>query len=103
MTTYDNWLEKPYQDAYAKQEATDELVEELLTGEYNIQDPTVFLDAIRNGDCLGSDEVFYKLKEILERGHSYAEIGELVWDAVSQYCEETATDRAEAILEFRKK
>ncbi len=103
MTAYDNWLEKPYQDAYAKQEATDELVEELLTGEYNIQDPTVFFDAIRNGDCLGSDEVFSKLKEILERGHSYAEIGELVWDAVSQYCEETATDRAKAILEFRKK
>lgn len=103
MTAYDNWLEKPYQDAYAKQEATDELVEELLAEDFNIQDPIVFLDAIRSGDCLGSDEVFDKLKKILESGRSYAEIGELVWDAVSQYCEETATERAEAILEFRKK
>jgi hypothetical protein len=103
MTAHDNWLEKPYQDAYAEQEASEELVEELLADECNIQNPSVFLEAINEGACLDSDEVLAELKIILERSHSYAELGELVWDAVSQYCEATATDRAESIIQLRKK
>lgn len=103
MTAYDRWLEKPYQDACAEQEATEELVEQLLEDECNIQNPNVFLEAINEGGCLDSDQVFAELKSILERGHSYAELGELVWDAVSQYCEAEATNRAESIIQLRKK
>ena len=102
MTAYDNWLEKPYQDASEKQDAIDEIAEELLTNECNSQDPSVFMEAINEGACLTNERVYNRLKEILAKGHSYAEIGELVWDEVNAYCEETAIQRAEQIITLRK-
>ena len=103
MTAYDRWLEKPYQDACAEQEAIAEVVEELLSDECNPQNASVFLEAINEGGCLDSDYIHERLLEILSRGHSYADIGELIWDAVVDYCEGNATDRAEAIIQLRKK
>lgn len=103
MTAYDNWLEKPYQDAQAEQEAIEATMEELLANECNCQSPSVFLEAINEGGCLDDDAIHARLKEILARGHSYADIGELVYDAVVAYCEATATDRAESIIQLRKK
>lgn len=103
MTAYDNWLEKPYQDAYAEQEAIEEVMEELLAGECDCQNPSVFLEAINEGGCLDDDDVYARLKEILANGHSYADIGEVVWDAVSKYCEGNAADRAESIIQLKKK
>jgi hypothetical protein len=103
MTAYDNWLEKPAQDAYAEQEAIEEVMEELLASECDCQNPSVFLEAINEGGCLDDDAVHARLKEILAKGHSYADIGELVYDAVVAYCEANATDRAESIIQLRKK
>jgi hypothetical protein len=103
MTAYDNWLEKPYQDAYAEQEAIEAVTEELLANECDYQNPSVFLEAINEGACLDDDAVYARLKEILAKGHSYAEIGELVYDAVVAYCEANAIDRAESIIQVRKK
>jgi len=103
MTAYDNWLEKPAQDAYAEQEAIEEVMEELLASECDCQNPSVFLEAINEGACLDSDFVHARLTEILAKGHSYADIGELVYDAVVAYCEANATDRAESIIQLRKK
>ena len=103
MTAYDRWLEKPAQDYYAEQEAFEEVVEELLVGELDWKNPSVFLEAINEGACLDDDNVHARLKEILAQGHSYADIGELVYDAVVAYCEATAIDRAESIIQFRKK
>lgn len=103
MTAYDRWLEKPYQDACAKQEAIEEVVEELLEDECNPQNPSVFLEAINEGACLTSDHIHARLAEILAKGHSYADIGELVYDAVVEYCESTANIRAESVIQFRNK
>jgi hypothetical protein len=103
MTAYDRWLEKPYQDACAKQEAIEEVVEELLQDECNPQNPSVFLEAINEGACLDNDFVHSRLAEILAKGHSYADIGELVYDAVVEYCESTANTRAESVIKFRNK
>jgi hypothetical protein len=103
MTAYDSWLEKPYQDAYAEQEAIDEIVEGLMQTECNPQDASVFLEAINEGGCLNDDNVHKRLKEILAAGHSYADIGELVYDAVVGYCEANAIDRAESIIKIRRK
>lgn len=101
MTQYDRWLEQPFQETCAKQEAVDELVEELLNGECNPQNLDTFMEAINEGACLTGKEFGESLKKILDKGHSYADIGELVWDAVSVYCEETAELRAESIIKLR--
>jgi len=103
MTAYDNWLEKPFQDACAEQDAIDEIVEELLADECNIQNPDVFLEAINEGACLDDKIVKDRLAEILAKGHSYADIGELIYDAVNAHCEANAIERAESIIQLRKK
>jgi len=102
MTAYDKWLEAPFQNACEEQDEVNEVVEQLLADECNAQDPSVFMEAINEGACLDSPQVFEKLKKILEQGHSYEDIGHLVWDAVNAYCEETAENRAETIIHFRK-
>lgn len=103
MTVYDRWLEQPYQDEYERQDAIDELTEELLEGECNPQNPSVFLEAINEGACLSTDEAYKELQAILHRGHGYDDIGRLVWNAVSDYCADTARDRAESIIIHGKK
>jgi len=61
------------------------------------------LEAINEGACLDDKIVHERLKQILEKGHSYADIGELIYDAVNAYCQTTANDRAESIIQLRKK
>lgn len=102
MTAYDKWLEQPFQEACAKQEAIEEVAEELLADECNPQNPSVFMQAINEGGCLDNPHVFEQLKTILAKGHSYADIGELVYDAVLAYCNATADMRAESIIQLRK-
>ena len=101
MTNYDRWLEKPYQDDCAREDEHNEVVEELLEGECNPQNPDAFMEAINEGACLSGKEFGESLKKILDKGHSYADLGELVWDAVSAYCNETAELRAESIIQLR--
>lgn len=103
MTAYDRWLEKPYQDACDRQDAIDEIIEELLDDELDWRNPSVFLEAINEGACLDSKDIHTRLKEILAQGHSYADIGELVYDAVLEYCNTTAEARARRIIQIRKK
>jgi len=102
MTAYDRWLEQPYQESCAEQEAIEEVIDELLEDECNPQNASVFMEAINEGACLDSDRVHARLKEILAQGHSYADIGELVWDEVFSYCQANAADRAESIIKLRK-
>lgn len=49
------------------------------------------------------DNIAKPLLDALTEAGVFVDIGELVWDAVSQYCEATATDRAESIIQLRKK
>lgn len=88
MTDYDRWLEAPYQEAAAKQEAIDEVAEQLMEGECNPHDVDVFLDAIDNA-CLY--EFREKLAEAIKVGVSgHEKIGKVIWSAVYAHCTATA-------------
>lgn len=103
MTVYDRWLEQPYLDAEAQQEAIEEVYVNLLNDECNPQNPSVFMEAINEGACMSTDRVYEQLKKILSRGYSYADLGHLLWDEVVAYCEGTAMNRAESIIMNGKK
>ena len=91
--TYDDWLEQPFQEAeerlYAIEARTDELCE--IGGEWDAQDYDNFIDAIANG-CLDAQKT--EIENILASGQGYARIGELLWDAVSEYCRDQAEQKA---------
>jgi len=84
MTAYDRWLEAPYQEACEREEAIDEMAEQLLEGECNPHDVDVFLDAIDNA-CLHAAKE--KIAEAIAVGVSGHEaIGKVVWFAVFEHC-----------------
>ena len=93
MTAYDDWLEQPFQEAEARLEAiearTDELTE--IGGEWDAQDYHVFTNALAD-DCLKNYE--QEIKNILATGNGYALLGEVVWSAVTEYCNAQAEEQA---------
>ena len=101
MTAYDRWLEAPIQAHYEEQDAISDIVEEFLEDELNPRNPDVFMEAINEGCCLNTKEFNQALKEILAT-KNYDELGKLVYDYVVDYCQDTAVDRAEAIIQMRK-
>lgn len=101
MTAYDRWLEKPFQEACEREEAFNDIVEQLMDDELDPQNPNVFMQAINEGACLDNKTFNAGLKEILQT-KNFDELGKLVYDFVVDYCQETAELRAKAIIQMRK-
>lgn len=95
MSNYDRWLEQPYQDKYAQDDAIDQEVEALLADEYDIKKFEVFMEAINN-DCLYEEKVQKQITEALQTGDRLA-LGQAIFDAVAQkldnWAENEAVDR----------
>jgi hypothetical protein len=93
MTSYDDWLEQPFQEAEARLDAieyrTDELCE--VGGDWDAQDPDNFINAIADG-CLDAHKT--ELADILATGQGYTRMGEMLWSAVCEYCREQAEHQA---------
>lgn len=92
MTAYDRWLEAPYQEACERNEAIDEIAEQLLDGECDPHDVDVFLNAIDNACLHAAKEQIAKAIAVGVSGHEA--IGKVVWDAVYQHCLEEANSIA---------
>lgn len=92
MTAYDRWLEAPYQEACERDEAIDEMVEQLLDGECDPHDVDVFLSAIDNACLYAMKE---QIAEAIAKGHSGHEaIGKAIWSAVYEHCKTEAENIA---------
>lgn len=92
MSNYDRWLEQPYQDRYAEEDAIDQEVEALLADEYDIKKFDVFMDALNN-DCLHQEPFHQQIIDALQTGDRVA-LGQAIFDAVSKQCDSWAEDHA---------
>lgn len=95
MSNYDRWLEQPYQDKYAEDDAIDQEIEALLEDEYDIKKFEVFMEAINN-DCLYEEKVQKQITDALQTGDRLA-LGQAIFDAVcaklENWAESEAVDR----------
>ena len=92
MSNYDRWLEQPYQERYAEEDAIDQEVEALLADEYDIKKFDVFMDAIAN-DALYADKYQKLITDALQTGDRLA-LGQAVFDAVAEMLDRWAEDHA---------
>jgi hypothetical protein len=95
MTAHDDWLEKPYLDQEARDQAIDNEIDRLLETDYNPAKVKVFMDAIDN-NCLYADQE--KLAEILNKNAPWEELGRYVFKAVQTYCVNSAIQEAQTII-----
>ena len=95
MTAHDDWLEKPYLDQEARDQAIDNEIDRLLETDYNPAKVKVFMDAIDN-NCLYVDQE--KLAEILNTNAPWEELGRYVFKAVQTYCVNSAIQEAQTII-----
>lgn len=95
MTAHDDWLEKPYLDQEARDQAIDNEIDRLLETDYNPANPKVFLNAIDNA-CLYADKD--KLAEILNTNAPWEELGRYVYKAVQTYCVNSSIQQAQTII-----
>jgi hypothetical protein len=95
MTAHDDWLEKPYLDQEARDQAIDNEIDRLLETDYNPAKVKVFMDAIDN-NCLYADQE--KLAEILNTNAPWEELGRYVFKAVQTYCVNSAIQEAQTII-----
>lgn len=93
MTDYDRWLEQPYQEAAERDDAIEQLVEQVLEEEEF--DPTnveTFFEAINDG-CL--EPLADKLQAALKDPNvGHAALGKVIYDAVYEYCYDRAEKEA---------
>lgn len=93
MTDYDRWLEQPYQEQAARDDAIEQLVEQVLQEEeYDPTHADTFLQAI-------DDAVLYAVKEKLalalkDPTPGHAALGKVIYDAVYDYCYNQADNEA---------
>ena len=95
MTAHDDWLEKPYLDQEARDQAIDNEIDRLLETDYNPAKVKVFMDAIDN-NCLYADQE--KLAEILNTNAPWEELGRYVFKEVQTYCVNSAIQEAQTII-----
>jgi hypothetical protein len=95
MTAHDDWLEKPYLDQEARDQAIDNEIDRLLETDYNPATVKVFMNAIDN-NCLYADQE--KLAEILNTNAPWEELGRYVFKAVQTYCVNSAIQEAQTII-----
>jgi len=95
MTAHDDWLEKPYLDQEARDQAIDNEIDRLLETDYNPAKVKIFMDAIDN-NCLYADQE--KLAEILNTNAPWEELGRYVFKAVQTYCVNSAIQEAQTII-----
>jgi uncharacterized protein (DUF1778 family) len=95
MTAHDDWLEKPYLDQEARDQAIDNEIDRLLETDYNPANVKVFMDAIDN-NCLYADQE--KLAKILNTNAPWEELGRYVFKAVQTYCVNSAIQEAQTII-----
>jgi uncharacterized protein (DUF1778 family) len=95
MTAHDDWLQKPYLDQEARDQAIDNEIDRLLETDYNPAKVKVFMDAIDN-NCLYADQE--KLAEILNTNAPWEELGRYVFKAVQTYCVNSAIQEAQTII-----
>jgi len=92
MTAYDNWLEQPYQEKYAREDAVEERFDQLCREPaFDCCNFDNFIEAI-------NDEVLTPEKERIEEclnAHKFEQLGRLIWARVSDYYEEKAQKQAE--------
>lgn len=86
---YDRWLEKPYQDQCDRDNALDDIEQELLEGEYNPNHYDNFAEAI--GEAT-PDEI-ETIEDWLERGE-FEKLGRMLWCISLAYWEKQAQDKA---------
>lgn len=85
MTSYDSWLEQPYQDKYAEEDAIDEIKERIL----DELEPNT-LSKLCEG--VGEDSLYRREEEIEEalKARDFESLGRLIWAANWEYWEDYA-------------
>ena len=93
MTDYDRWLEQPYQEQAARDDAIDAMVEEVLKeDDFDPTNVDTFLQAIDDATLY---EVQEKLAEALKDPEpGFAKLGAVIYNAVYEYCYRQAENEA---------
>ena len=93
MTDYDRWLEQPYQEAAERDDAIEQLTEEVLAEEeYDPTNADTFLSAIDDAVLYGVQE---KIAQALKDPNpGFAALGAVIYEAVYQYCHSKAEEEA---------
>jgi len=93
MTDYDRWLEQPYQEQAARDDAIEFLVEQVLQEEeFDPTNPDTFLQAIDDATLYGVREKLAIALKDPNVGH--AALGKVIYDAVYEHCYRKAEDEA---------
>lgn len=91
--SYDNWLEAPYQEAYAHEDVVQERIYELLKDKYNVANFDNFYEAITDIDLKQYDQLKEKLSDALE-SNNFEHIGRTLWSFVCDKMERYAENEA---------
>ena len=93
MTDYDRWLEQPYQEQAARDDAIEHEIERVLQEEeYDPTNADTFLNAVDDAVLYGVMEKLAAALKDPTPGH--AALGKVIYDAVYEYCYTQAESEA---------
>ena len=94
MSRYDTWLEQPYQDSYTKEEAINQLADEICNEpEFNAYSTENIIEAIMEEALFQGDDKL-RLTELIEN-RDMRNLGLFVFGRIFAYWERKALDEAE--------